>query len=163
MPDLPDPKRIAGRLVHEMLAHAYLVFLAAIVGGFGIDALYKSTAIAFDKASDIGIALIILGTLLVYWAQRITGRTSGDRNVPDHEITKEQFLVGPYRYLRAPTQLGLFMMTAGLAFLYSSVSMLATSLAAYLIARMIFIPIEERQLEKKYGQPYVEYKNIVRF
>lgn len=151
-----------GLNVHAVLAKGYFVYLVAIVVAFGADYIYP-IHFSFPLFVPFGFFLIIAGTLVVYWAQRASGKSSHYRNVPAEKVCRDHFCVGPYVFTRSPTQYGLFIMALGLAVMYGSVYMIITTVIAILIGKFIIIPIEEKHLTQKYGEPYLEYKKQVKF
>ena len=77
--------------------------------------------------------------------------------------TKKLIVTGPFRYCRNPMALGTILAYFGIVVLASSLS----SFVLYLImisALLAYIKrIEERELEDRFGQEYVKYKEIVPF
>jgi protein-S-isoprenylcysteine O-methyltransferase Ste14 len=53
-------------------------------------------------------------------------------------------------------------MALGLSFIFGSITMVVLTIACFLIGKFVFIRKEEKNLEKKYGQPYLEYKKHVK-
>ena len=152
----------SGLIVHQVLAVSYAVYLVAIFLGFVIE-LFWDVKFSSPAFVPIGFVCIILGTTLSFWAQYVTGKTSHSRNNQKDILTHLNFLVGPYSFTRSPTQYGLLFMALGLAFLYSSMVMVAMTVIAFVLGKFVFIPMEEHHLAKKYGQSYEEYKKKVRF
>lgn len=156
-----DPKENHGLSVHEILAQGYLMYLAAIVVGFGASYLFpEHVSIPFE--SDWGFLLIVIGTVIIFWAQRATGKTAHKRSKVE-EVQKDHFRVGPYVYTRSPTQYGLFFMSFGLSLLFGSLYMVIGTVIALLVGKFVIIPKEEKHLAEKYGAPYLEYKKHVKF
>jgi protein-S-isoprenylcysteine O-methyltransferase Ste14 len=155
-----ETQKNPGLSVHQILAQGYLIYLAAIVIGFGASYLWPENA-SFLFEAPSGFLLIVLGTAIIYWAQYATGSTSSKRNNNEGAITKQHFFVGPYKYSRSPTQYGLFLMAFGLALLYGSLYMTFTTVVALLIGKFVIIPHEEKHLARRYGAPYLEYKKEV--
>ena len=151
-----------GLSVHQILAQGYLMYLLAIVLGFGASYFWPE-AISIPLESELGFFLIVVGTAIIYWAQRISAKTAQHRNMPPEKICRDHFCVGPYVYTRSPTQYGLFVMALGLALLYGSLYMVIGTVIALLIGKFVIIPMEEKHLEARYGQPYIEYKKHVKF
>ncbi len=152
----------SGRLVHEFLAHSYFVYLAAVVIGFGLDMMWPIN-FAYLWTEPVGFFLIILGTILSVWAQASSEKGGHVRFESKEKLAHHHFKYGPYSYTRTPTQYGLFLMTLGLALLFGSVFMVITTIIAFLFGKLFFIKKQEAHLEKKYGEPYREYKKQVRF
>lgn len=157
-----QPSSKQGLDVHEVLAHGYLVYLLAIVVAFGAGYLWP-IKFSIPEFIPLGFLLIIIGTLLIFWAQRTSGNTAHYRNVPSEKVCRDHFCVGPYVFTRSPTQYGLFIMALGLALMYGSLYMVITTVIAIIIGKFIIIPVEEKHLANKYGAPYLEYKKHVKF
>lgn len=151
----------AGLSVHQILAQGYLIHLAFIVVGFGASYLWPET-ISIPNGGSWGMLGIVLGTLLVYWAQNATGRTAKNRSNPE-VVGPHHFCVGPYKWTRSPTQYGLFLMALGLALLYGSLYMVIGTIIALLIGKFVIIRAEEKKLVERYGQPYLDYQKEVKF
>ncbi len=156
-----QPQISTGLSVHQILAQGYLIYLASIVVGFGVSSLWPE-AISIPNGGSWGMLGIVLGTLLVYWAQNASGRTSKNRSNPE-AVGPHHFCVGPYKWTRSPTQYGLFLMALGLALLYGSLYMVIGTVIALLIGKFVIIRAEEKKLVERYGQPYLDYQKEVRF
>ena len=156
-----DHTTVSGHVVHETLAHSYLAYLAAIIFGFILDAFIP---FRFQNASfiPVGGVLIVLGSLIVFWSQYSTRQREHGLKKAPHQVTKADFLTGPYRFSRIPTQYGLFLMTLGLSLAYLSASMIVATIVAFIVVVTVFIPKEEKHLKQKYGAPFAEYKKSVR-
>ena len=152
---------VHGSVVHETLAHSYLAYLAAIIFGFICDA-FMPLRLSYQFV-PAGVTLIVLGSLCIFWSQYSTSlRLRSPKKAP-HSVVLKDFLTGPYKYSRIPTQYGLFFMTLGLSLIYLSISMVIASILAFAIVLAVFIPKEEKHLAAKYGAPFLEYKKKVRF
>lgn len=143
--------------IHSLLTYAYFVFLLAVIIGLILD-LFISVNLGWGKIHGvIGIISIVLGSLLIYWAQYSSSRLS---EIPDNEeITTQFFKHGPYRFLRNPSYLGVFILSLGLALILKSFFSVIFSLLSYLIIRIFFVKKEEKLLSEKYGQVYKKYKD----
>lgn len=69
---------------------------------------------------------------------------------------------GPYRFTRNPMYLSLALLYAGLALWFAVTWALALLPLAMVIVRYYVIAGEERYLEQKFGQEYLDYKARVR-
>jgi protein-S-isoprenylcysteine O-methyltransferase Ste14 len=156
------PESEAGRLIHQVLAHSYLTYFVAIILGLILDILYP-IKFSFPLLEQLGMLMIIFGTALVFWAQRSARKGAKLRNSESEKICRDHFCVGPYVFTRLPTQYGISSMALGLAFLFGSFFMVIFSVTAFLIGKFVFVPKQERHLETKYGEAYLEYKKHVRF
>lgn len=163
---MTEPTNVAstpdsGLTVHQILANSYLLYLLAVIFGFVIDVLFP-VQIPVKAFSPLGLILIILGTVVIVWAQRSSGKSSAIRRSAKEDLGVHHFSTGPYYVTRIPTQYGLFFMTFGLGMIFYSLFMMIAVLVAFIIARYVFIPKEEAYLVKKYGQAYLDYKKTVR-
>ncbi len=147
-------------LIHVVLGHSYLVYFGALVVGLLLDAFFPYYEVPKD-VSAFGFCLIIVGTILIVWAQNTSRSTHEMRN--GKEVHHEHFFKGPYKFTRSPTHLGLGFMMLGLAFVFNSMFMVITAIVSYLLTRYVFIGKEESLLAKKYGEHYLTYKKRVPF
>ena len=158
----PKVEPNSGLIVHQVLAVSYAVYLACIflgcIIGYFWDIKFVSPAFI-----PVGFVFILLGTILCFWAQYVSGKTSHVRNSQKDTLDHTHFFIGPYTFTRSPTQYGLLLMALGLAFLYTSFIMVCMSILAFILGKFVFIPLEEKHLAKKYGQSYEDYKKKVRF
>jgi protein-S-isoprenylcysteine O-methyltransferase Ste14 len=69
--------------------------------------------------------------------------------------------VGPYKYVRNPMYIGAFLSLAGFGLLLQSLSVLILSLLQILVFHLFVVLVEERSLEERFGESYVEYKKYV--
>jgi protein-S-isoprenylcysteine O-methyltransferase Ste14 len=98
----------------------------------------------------VGVPLILIGSLLVFWGIRTLGVRStsgiGEKFVQD----------GPYRFTRNPQYLGDIVLYIGLSIVTNSLYLWITHIL--LIINFLIVPIsEEDWLLDQYGDPYREY------
>lgn len=148
-----------GGMVHFVLLHSYLIFLFAVILGAFLDPLIKKKIFSNNIYQTIGFLMLIVGSIVIYWAQK-TSSNYKQRVNKDDSISYFEF--GPYKYLRSPTHFGLFIMTLGFSLIINSLFGVVLTLVAYIITKLFFLKKEERLLEIKYGQVYRDYKTKVR-
>lgn len=161
-----SPESEHGKRIHQVLAQSYLVYFAAVILGFAFD-LIRPVQFDFPAFAPLGFLFIILGTFLIVWAQRASGKSAASRDSlhadsKGDKICRDHFCVGPYVFTRSPTQYGLSLMALGLALVYGSFFMTVFTVIAFLLGRFVFIRQEEAQLAQKYGEAYLEYKRSVK-
>ncbi len=142
--------------VHEILAESYLATFSFFLVGVVLDSIIKFRFFEKDFSNYAGMFLILIGTLLIYLAQR----TSRRLNI--NGMTKETFMKGPYKFSRTPTHWGMLFLIAGFGFTLNAFFVVFTAILAFLISKTIFLKKEEDVLLGKYGDPYLEYKKSVR-
>jgi protein-S-isoprenylcysteine O-methyltransferase Ste14 len=111
---------------------------------------------AAEVARATGLGAYVLGILLRYWAAWALGpwfsrvlRAGADQPLVDH---------GPYRWLRHPLYVGLFLLTAGMNLMMVTVlgSVLGLAATAWAVNRRM--AQEERLLEATLGPRYRLWK-----
>ncbi|MDR3519759.1 MAG: methyltransferase [Candidatus Pacebacteria bacterium] len=142
--------------VHKVLFHSYFAYFLLFVIAICLDLIFNLQVFSRSVATT-GIVLLILGTILVFWAQK-TSR-SLQKGTPD----KEFFSHGPYAFTRTPTNFGLFFLMLGCGMIANAFFVIFLSFFAFLIAKFIFLEEEEKILAEKYGAPYLAYKKSVLF
>ena len=142
--------------VHRVLASSYSTYLVAVMLGF---VLYLVYPIHFQNQSleIVGFVFMMFGTLLIIWAQSSSDKSKKFR-AQKESLSHHHFGVGPYQFLRSPTNVGLFMTLLGFGLVLSSLTIVLISLITFLITRFVFIEKQEKLLEEKYGEAYREYK-----
>lgn len=146
-------------VVHILLFHSYVIFLVAIVLGIIVDVFFHIDLFRNNIYQYFGFLMIIIGSILIYWAQNTT-------SYPKSDLGKERdtnfFIRGPYRYTRNPTNLGITLMSLGLAFILNSFFSIVFVVIAYLISKLFFIRKQDTILAKRYGKIFDDYKEKVR-
>jgi len=69
---------------------------------------------------------------------------------------------GLFKFTRNPMYLGFIIFLLGIAVLLGSIVALISPMVFFLIINFIFIPFEERLMERTFGKKYLEYKKQVR-
>ncbi len=146
-------------IIHVILFHTYAVFFGAVILGVIFDQIFAVHIFDNYNLQNLGFIMIVLGSILVYWAQSTT-------NSPKGELNKERdinfFLRGPYKYTRNPTNLGLTIMTVGLGIIINSFFSVLFIVITYLISRFIFIRKQDSILTERYGEVFMDYKKKVK-
>lgn len=148
---------IRRKIVHIILIYGYFIFFIAAVFGLIINLFFSIELFHNPFCQNLGAILIILGTLLVYWAQRSSANTGKIKN---EEISVKDFLRGPYKIIRHPTYTGLFIMTLGLSLSLNSLPSFVLVIVAYLFVKLVFTKKEERFLEEKHGEIFRASRKI---
>jgi|SRR3989344_2174870 len=143
--------------IHWVLTRSYSMYFVLFLVGVTLDLIFRFKIFSNSFMMPAGAVFLILGSALILWAQRTS------RNLHKEEIKTESFCRGPYCYSRSPTYWGLFLLMLGFGVITNAFFVVLTTLISFIIARFIFQHKEEKILEKKYGDPYLEYKKLVRF
>lgn len=142
--------------VHFILFKSYTIYLFAVVLGVIFDLVFPFDIFSNKLFNYFGVILIILGSFFAYWAQKSSRVLKKDEN------GQIKFDSGPYKYLRSPTHFGLFIMTLGLGFVINSLFSILFTIIAQVISKIFFVRKQQKILEKKYGDNYVNYKNKIK-
>jgi len=119
-----------------------------------------NSAYLFTIVRIFGILLAAAGAVLMSWPQMIF-RKHQTTTVPT-ETTTTFVTWGPYRFSRNPMYLGLFLFFAGLSLIFVLAwSIISLFVVVYYVNSKV-IPIEEKQLERNFGNDYHKYCKKVR-
>jgi protein-S-isoprenylcysteine O-methyltransferase Ste14 len=152
-----DNKNLHKITTHTVLAHSYSVYFVLFLIGIVLDLVLRVKIFTDSVAVPLGVAIIILGSILVFWAQK----TSRDLKLDN--LSKDTFYQGPYRYTRGPTHFGLFLLLLGFGIIVNSFFVVLFTIIAFLISKFVFLNKQEKMLAEKYGIHYVEYQKLVKF
>ena len=145
--------------VHFILLNSYLMFLFTVILGVIFDIITKVRIFSGSAYQYVGLFLIFIGTIVIYWAQ---ATSKNYKNKIEESHDKSHFEFGPYRYLRSPTHFGLLIVTLGFGLMINSLFSIIFTLVGYMISKTVFLRKEELLLEKKYGEQYTKYKEKVK-
>lgn len=143
-----------------VIAPPPLILLALILLGLALDRLWPAPFAATWARLWLGGALILLGLALVIAVFRRFRRAG--TNIETRHPTTALVTDGLYRFSRNPVYLGFALAQLGAALAANSL-WLAALLPVLLIALGHgVVAREERYLEAKFGQAYLDYKARVR-
>lgn len=145
--------------VHFVLSHSYVLFLVAVISGFILDIFVNIPILNNMLSKYIGIFFILLGSILIYWAQNTS---AGLQKELKPKAEASDFAHGPYKYSRNPTHIGLTIMILGLALILNSFWSVVFLIVVSIISKFFYLSKEEELLEKRYGQIYLDYKKKVK-
>ncbi|MGI9118129.1 MAG: methyltransferase family protein [Minisyncoccia bacterium] len=154
----PEPVNIP-KTAHAVLTESYLVYVIVAIPALIVSAFYP-TATGLIGLMPLGVLLLLLAPILILWAQNASEHFRDKKNIND--LTPSDFMHGPYKFIRFPTHLGLFLLMVGLSIVIGSFVVFCGALFAQIISHLVFLPNEDKLLVEKYGDPYRGYKKIVR-
>ena len=108
----------------------------------------------------IGLVLIGAGLVLAVWSVLLFKRA----RTPIDTFGTPTALVadGPFRFSRSPMYVSLTVVLSGIAVYVGTLPWFLVPVAFALTMNASYIPREERNLERQFGQEYLNYKNRVR-
>lgn len=107
-----------------------------------------------------GIFFMVFGGLIAL-INAMTFVIFGKGTPAPFDAPNEFVNIGLYKYVRNPMYIGGFFLFEGFAFLNLSFSMMVFPFLWLIIVHLFVIKYEEKILEKKFGQSYLNYKNKI--
>ena len=109
---------------------------------------------------SVGIVLLVIGVPMVFWTITRFLRTKGTP-IPLNPPAK-LVVNGLYLIVRNPMHLGWTVTLVGLALLMQSFTLLVIFIPLFILVHVVYLKsIEEKELEKKFGQAYLDYRRRV--
>lgn len=107
----------------------------------------------------LGIPFTVAGFGIFVWG----GRTMQEAETSPHPGREDTRLVtdGPFRFSRNPMTVGTFLTLLGIALVFNGIWLLLMSLL-YGVFGAVQVIREERHLEQRFGEPYLDYRRQVR-
>ncbi|MFC1500898.1 methyltransferase family protein [Elusimicrobiota bacterium] len=106
---------------------------------------------------------IFLGLFIIIWSiisHLKIGKGTSVPNIPP----KNLIILGPYKIVRNPIMLGLAIYYCGIGTLFANLSLGIMSFILYLLAGGFYNKfVEEKELEARFGDDYIEYKKNTPF
>jgi protein-S-isoprenylcysteine O-methyltransferase Ste14 len=160
--DTSNKNRIAafviGALIFPTMIPAFLIFISPQVD------VYLGISSFFNGLGNIviGAMAIIMGGVVAIWTVVIQISLASGTPFPMLP-TKKLLIVGPFKYCRNPMTLGTVTAYAGIAIAVGSFTALIVIaiFAAILISYLKII--EEKELQMRFGDEYIEYKKKTPF
>ncbi|MDE2027906.1 MAG: isoprenylcysteine carboxylmethyltransferase family protein [Candidatus Omnitrophica bacterium] len=134
----------------------FIFALLSIVLNF----LFPVARIVPPSYSYFGIFIIIAGFAFGTWANRLF-KMKKIPTRPGEELTQLE-TSGPFRITRNPMYLGFTTVLLGAGVGLGSLTAFVGPVGFWLAINSIFIPFEEKKLEDKFGNKYLDYKRQVR-
>ena len=111
----------------------------------------------------LGLLIIIPGFIFAIWANYTLYKEGKGTPVPTEATHTEQLVVeGPYQYSRNPMIFGTILIFIGLGLIFNSIFF--TIIISCIITISLYLEVklwEEKNLEKRFGKEYLEYKHKV--
>jgi protein-S-isoprenylcysteine O-methyltransferase Ste14 len=108
----------------------------------------------------LGLILVAAGIACVIWIIVLHYREAPEgwefERTPKYLVRR-----GPYAFTRNPSFFSVIVIALGWALFYGSLSLLMGAFLGWLFFNFVVIPREERDLEERLGESYLEYKTKV--
>lgn len=135
-------------------------FLILLLLSIGSHFVFPIKTIIYAPYTYFGLLLICFGIIIDLWSTLLFNQrktTVSPRGSPTSLMTS-----GPFRISRNPMYLGMTAVLLGVAILSGSLVTFAFPMIFLVIIETLFIPREEKNLEKIFGKEYEDYKSKVR-
>ncbi|MFZ5941819.1 MAG: methyltransferase family protein [Bacteroidota bacterium] len=153
---------LTGGLLVLVVVPLFIYLLTLFIGRF-----YQVLLIGNLASRLVLIALLLIpGLLFAVWslAEQNNRGEGGPLEIGNLEISpKTRMLVtsGPYRYTRNPMLFGAFLLYLAYALVLNSLSSLILVFLLFALMLGLVVPMEEKRLEKDFGEAYLEYRKSV--
>jgi len=137
-----------------------LLFVVPILASLAFEWLVPTSFAHGASRWTLG-ALIFVAGIALNVGGSVTQKRAGTNPIPFNPTTRI-VAHGLYRFSRNPMYLGFALCTFGLAILVDSAWMLLALPIGLVLVDRIVITREERYLERKFGDEYLNYKRRVR-
>ncbi|MBN2620757.1 isoprenylcysteine carboxylmethyltransferase family protein [candidate division WOR-3 bacterium] len=135
-------------------------FLIALVLSIILHFVFPIIRFIYPPYIYIGYLLILFGGVVNIWTDIQFKKQK--TTVKPHIMPTSLETSGPFRISRHPMYLGMTSVLLGAAFLHGSLTGFLSPAIFIIIMERVFIPIEEENLSKAFGQHYLAYKKKVR-
>lgn len=117
--------------------------------------------LTFEWFTGIGGALTIILGFYVIWETVSIFTDYGEGTPVPWESPKKLVVMEIYRNVRNPMMIGVWCVLAGESLFFRSIELLVWLLVFYMACLFIIPRWEEKDLEKRFGESYREYKRNV--
>jgi protein-S-isoprenylcysteine O-methyltransferase Ste14 len=117
--------------------------------------------VIFSPYIYLGIPLILLG---LYWNWVwVANRFRREKTTIDPNVMPSKFVTdGLFKFTRNPTYLGMVFTFIGISIMLGTISSFVIPVIFLILTDRFVIVIEEKNMEKKFGKKYLNYKKRVR-
>ena len=126
----------------------------------GLHFLFPLMKVIVSPYNYLGILLIVIGLWFNMWSSNFFKKVK--TTIKPFEESSYLVTEALFKYSRHPMYLGMLLALVGLFILLGSITPLLAIPIFIWVMTQKFILIEEKALEEKFGQNYLEYKDKVR-
>jgi len=122
--------------------------------------IFPIKKIIYFPYTQLGWLLIIFGGVLNVWADNIFKKEK--TSVKPGEKSIKLITSGPFKLSRHPMYLGMMAILLGTAIIHGSLIGFVFPIIFIILIEILFIPMEEKNMERVFGKKYLEYKRKTR-
>ena len=135
-------------------------FVLLLLGSITLHFILPTTRVIPFPYYFLGSVFIISGIMLNYWADAQFKKNQTTIQPP--EMPTVLVVSGAFRISRNPMYLGMASILLGVATFLVTLIAFTFPLIFILFIEISMIPMEEKNLEQKFGKKYVEYKKKIK-
>jgi protein-S-isoprenylcysteine O-methyltransferase Ste14 len=143
---------------HKIMPTTYFIILMAL--SIGMHFLYPIKKILYPPFTYFGFLLIVAGIILNLWTDRLFNKVN--TTVKPFKDPKVFLTSGPFRISRHPMYLGMTSILLGVSIIHGTISTFLFPILFVILMEFLFIPFEEKNLDRIFGLEYSDYKKKVR-
>ena len=144
----------------DVVAFPGVLYALAFVVAYGLNLVWPLAFAPAPLARWVGVALGIGGAILILWG--VASMRGASTNIYPSLPATALVVKGPFRFTRNPLYVALAILYFGLTFEFNMAWGLVVFVPLALVMHYGVILREERYLERKFGEPYREYRARVR-
>ena len=147
---------------HEAIfvADGQSYFIILLILSIWLNFIFPIRVILYAPYTYFGIIIIGFGIAIGLWSRSLFLKSK--TTLSPYESPTSLVTCGPFHISRNPMYLGMAAILFGIAIFLGTLVTFAFPVLFIMIIETLFIPDEERKLEKIFGNQYKEYKNKVR-
>ncbi len=139
-----------------------LVYVPALIVWLTRDTAYAASFPPMSISVWLaGLPFVVSALILMLWTMQLFAEEGGGGTPAPWDPIRNFVVLGPYRYVRNPMLIGVILFLVAEAILLHSIPVFLWMAAFVFINSVYFEVSEEPQLEKRFGQAYVDYKSNV--
>jgi protein-S-isoprenylcysteine O-methyltransferase Ste14 len=156
-----ENKPIRENTISNLSSYSTIVFGITLFAATVLDIVHPMKFLAEPWNRYLGISLIALGTIIIYWAEKL-GKRFSERRKKGEIKAAEHLAMGPYFWTRNPKYLALAILIIGLGVTLNSLFVTLSSVVSLIIVNYFLLYKEEQLMESRHGEIYHEYKKKVK-
>jgi len=135
-------------------------FFILLFLSLGLHSIFPIERVIFSPYTYSGFILIVFGAVLNIWADFLLKKKK--TTVKPYENPTELITSGPFHISRNPQYLGFAAILLGISINLGTLITFISPIGFVILMELMFIPFEEKNLEKVFGKKYLNYKKKVR-
>lgn len=154
-------EQIKEKTISNLSSYSVIVFAVALFLAIILDIFMPVKFLTEPWNRYLGIALIGLGTVIIYWSEAL-GKKFSERRKRGEVTSAEHLAFGPYFWTRNPKYIALAILLIGLGVTLNSLFVTLSAVVSLIIVNYFLLSKEEELMESRHGEIYHQYKKTVK-